>query len=74
MSTGRQKFSDDFAPRALVRRIDALRQLLEARTQLVDLLTRMDGKAGAEGLIAKMLKDPVWLETLASDGPPVGGT
>ncbi|TDN61509.1 type VI secretion system contractile sheath small subunit [Paraburkholderia sp. BL10I2N1] len=65
---------DDFAPGALVRRIDALRQLLEARTQLVGLLTRMDGKAGAEELIARMLKDPAWLKTLASDGPPAGST
>jgi type VI secretion system protein ImpB len=65
---------DDFAPGALARKIDALRQLVEARTQLADLLARMDGKAGAEELIAKLLNDPAWLKTLASDSPPVGST
>ena len=36
----------------------ALNQLLEARTQLANLLTYMDGKTGAEEIIMKAIKDP----------------
>jgi type VI secretion system protein ImpB len=43
-----------------------LNQLLEARTQLSNLLSYMDGKTGAEELIAKVLSDPALLTTLAA--------
>src|SRR3984957_9906251 len=46
---------DDFAPEAIARRVSGLDKLLEARTQLSNLLTYMDGKTGAEDLIAKLL-------------------
>src|SRR3569623_437709 len=49
---------DDFSPAAVARKVDALNKLLETRTQLANLLTYMDGKAGAEDLIAKVLNDP----------------
>src|SRR3954471_3427666 len=39
---------DDFSPAAVARKVDGLRQLLEARQQLANLLTYMDGKTGAE--------------------------
>ena len=42
---------DDFSPAAVARKVDALRKLLEARQQLANLLTYMDGKTGAEQLI-----------------------
>ena len=45
---------------------EPLRKLLEARTQLSNLLTYMDGKAKAEDLIAKVLQDPTMLQALAS--------
>ena len=45
---------DDFSPAAVARKVDALNKLLEARTQLSNLITYMDGKAGAEELIAKV--------------------
>jgi type VI secretion system protein ImpB len=57
---------DDFSPAAVARKVDSLNKLLEARTQLANLITYMDGKAGAEELIAKILRDPALLQALAS--------
>lgn len=57
---------DDFSPAAVARKVEPLRKLLEARTQLSNLLTYMDGKAKAEDLIAKALQDPTMLQALAS--------
>src|SRR3954454_24159469 len=37
----------DFSPAAVARKVPALAQLLEARTQLANLITYMDGKTGA---------------------------
>ncbi len=61
---------DDFSPAAVARKVGALRQLLDARTQLSNLLTYMDGKSGAEELIAKALNDPTLLQSLASSPKP----
>jgi type VI secretion system protein ImpB len=57
---------DDFSPAAVARKVDALNKLLEARTQLSNLVTYMDGKTGAEELIAKVMEDPALLKTLAA--------
>jgi type VI secretion system protein ImpB len=57
---------DDFSPAAVARKVDALNQLLTARSQLANLVTYMDGKSGAEELVAKLLNDPALLKTLAS--------
>lgn len=57
---------DDFSPAAVARKVDALNRLLEARTQLANLVTYMDGKTGAEELIARVLEDPALLQTLAA--------
>ncbi|MBZ6384285.1 MULTISPECIES: type VI secretion system contractile sheath small subunit [Pantoea] len=57
---------DDFLPDAIVRRVEPLNQLLEARTQLSNLLSYMDGKNGAEALIADVLKNPHLLDALAA--------
>jgi type VI secretion system protein ImpB len=61
---------DDFSPAAVARKVDALNKLLEARTQLSNLITYMDGKAGAEDLIAKVLNDPALLQSLAAQAKP----
>ncbi|QXI38768.1 MULTISPECIES: type VI secretion system contractile sheath small subunit [Pseudomonas] len=61
---------DDFSPAAVARKVDALNQLLEARTQLANLLTYMDGKTGAEDIILKAIKDPALLQALASAPKP----
>lgn len=58
---------DDFSPEAIARKVEPLRKLLEARSQLAGLITAMDGKDGAEQLIAKTLNDPQLLESLASE-------
>ena len=61
---------DDFSPAAIAKKIEPLAKLLEARTQLSNLVTYMDGKAGAEKLISKALQDPALLQTLASAPKP----
>lgn len=61
---------EDFSPAAVARKVDALNKLLEARTQLANLITYMDGKAGAEELIAKALNDPALLKSLAAEAAP----
>ena len=63
---------DDFSPAAVARKVDALSKLLEARTQLANLLTYMDGKTGAEEIIMKAIKDPALLQALASAPKPAG--
>ena len=57
---------DDFSPDAVAKKVDSLNKLLEARTQLANLLSYMDGKSGAEDLIAKVLADPVLMKALSS--------
>jgi type VI secretion system protein ImpB len=61
---------DDFTPAAIARKVEPLRKLLEARSQLSNLLTYMDGKTGAEELIAKLLADPALLQALGSAPKP----
>ena len=61
---------DDFSPAAVARKVDSLNKLLEARTQLSNLVTYMDGKTGAEELIAKTINDPALLQSLVSAPNP----
>jgi type VI secretion system protein ImpB len=61
---------DDFSPAAIARKVEPLRKLLEARSQLSSLLSYMDGKDGAEALISKVLADPDLLKSLASAPKP----
>ena len=61
---------DDFSPAAVAKKVDALNKLLEARTQLSNLVTYMDGKGGAEDLLAKVLENPELLKTLAASKKP----
>jgi type VI secretion system protein ImpB len=62
---------DDFSPAAVARQVDALNQLLQARTQLSNLQTYMDGKSGAEGLVHQLLRDPNLMQSLAVLPKPV---
>lgn len=61
---------DDFSPAAIAAKVVSLRPLLEAHTQLSNLMAYMDGKAGAEALIEKILADPALLSAVsaAADG------
>lgn len=61
---------DDFSPAAVARKVDALKQLLDARTQLSNLQTYMDGKSGAEGLVRNLLADPALMKALATTPKP----
>lgn len=63
---------DDFSPAAVARKVDSLNKMLTARTQLSNLLTYMDGKGGAEELVAKALNDPSLLQALSSAPKPEG--
>ena len=65
---------DDFSPAAIAGKVDALNKLLEARKQLANLITYMDGKSGAEELVSKLLQDPALLKTLAASKNPQGET
>ena len=65
---------DDFSPAAIARKLEPLAKLLESRQQLSNLLTYMDGKSGAEDLIARVLKDPALLQSLASAPKPESTT
>ena len=61
---------DDFSPAAVAQKVDALNKLLQARQQLSNLVTYMDGKTGAEELIAKVLQDPALMQALAASRKP----
>lgn len=49
---------ESFEPAQVVNRIPELSTLLEARNQLKELLTYMDGKVAAEEIVERLLKDP----------------
>jgi type VI secretion system protein ImpB len=60
----------DFSPGAIARKVEPLKKLLEARTQLANLITYMDGKSGAEDLVARLLRDPELMKSLAAAPKP----
>ena len=57
---------DDFSPDAVAKKVESLNTLLEARNQLNNLVTYMDGKTGAEELIANAINDPALLKSLVA--------
>ena len=61
---------DDFSPAAVARKVGALDKLLQARTQLANLVTYMDGKTKAEELISKAINDPTLLQSLVGAPKP----
>lgn len=46
---------DDFSPAAVARKIEPLRQLLDARNELANLLAHIDGKPNAESFVAEQV-------------------
>ena len=52
---------EDFSPSAIAAKIAPLKALLDARTELSNLMAYMDGKSGAEALIEKILANPALL-------------
>lgn len=61
---------DDFSPAAIARKVEPLAKLLEARNELSNLMTYMDGKPGAEELMAKAISNPELLKSLAAAPAP----
>jgi type VI secretion system protein ImpB len=61
---------DDFSPAAIAKKVEPLRKLLEARQQLSNLITYMDGKTGAEQLVERIMGDPELLKSLAAQAKP----
>lgn len=56
---------EDFTPAKVAAKVDSLKKLMDARNQLSALLTYMDGKAGAEELLAKVMQNPDLLKSIA---------
>ncbi|EEE02858.1 type VI secretion system contractile sheath small subunit [Burkholderia multivorans] len=61
---------EGFSPAAIADKVEPLRRLLQARTQLANLQTYMDGKSGAEALVTQLLQDPALLKSLAAAPRP----
>jgi type VI secretion system protein ImpB len=60
---------EDFSPASVAKQVPALAQLLEARTQLANLMRYMDGKAAAESQLKKLLNDPGLMAALRDKAP-----
>ena len=63
---------DDFSPAAVARQVEPLRKLLEAREELANLMSYMDGKPDAEELISATMNNPELLKSLAAAPAPDG--
>lgn len=57
---------DDFSPDKVAEKVAGLKEILEARKELSNLLSYMDGKVGAEELVGKLLEDPALLKALSA--------
>ena len=64
----------DFSPEAIAAKTEGLAPLLAARKQLADLMTYMDGKAGAETLIEQLLASPARMAAVSGSGGEAGDT
>lgn len=61
------KSIDSFHPRQLVEQIEPLRQLLESRQRLVDLLAKLDGNDALAELLRAALADRARLQALEAE-------
>ncbi len=59
---------EDFRPDNIARQVPSLNRLLEAREKLSALLTYMDGKAGAEELVSRIVQDRPLLAQIDKKG------
>jgi type VI secretion system protein ImpB len=60
----------DFSPDAIAKKVEPLRKLLEARTQLANLASFMDGKDDAETLVQGLLGNEALLKSLMESAAP----
>jgi len=58
---------EDFEPEQVARQVPALRELLEMRTQLSDLLGKLEGNDKLEELLTEVLQNSETAQSLASD-------
>ncbi len=58
---------DDFEPEQVVRQVEPLRQLLEARERLSNLLNKMDGNDKLESLLQDVISNTDALKTLSGE-------
>jgi type VI secretion system protein ImpB len=61
---------DDFSPAAIARKVEPLKKLLEARTQLANLASYMDGKDDAEQVLQGLLGNKELLKSLMESAAP----
>lgn len=64
---------NDFDPGELAKQVPAMRALLEARTQLANLQRYMNGKAGAQDMLNKLLSDEKLMALLQQKSNPDAG-
>lgn len=55
---------DDFHPTALAKQVPQLKQLLEMRQRLIDLITKLDGNDELQAVLQKLLQDPAQLQAV----------
>ena len=60
----------DFSPDAIAKKVEPLRKLLEARTQLSNLASFMDGKDDAETVLQGLLGNEALLKSLMESAAP----
>lgn len=60
----------DFAPDAIAKKVEPLRKLLEARTELSNLASYMDGKDDAEAVLQGLLGNEALLKSLMDSAAP----
>ena len=60
----------DFSPDAIAQKVEPLRKLLEARTQLTNLTSFMDGKDDAETVLQGLLENQALLKSLMESAAP----
>lgn len=67
------KSIDDFAPAAVAGQVPALKNLMETRNKLGDLIAKADRSSDLEGLLEDALQDPNALKKLSSELGLEGG-
>lgn len=61
---------NDFSPDAIAKKVEPLRKLLEARDQLSNLTSFMDGKDDAETVLQGLLENQALLKSLMESAAP----
>jgi type VI secretion system protein ImpB len=65
---------EDFTPEELVKQVEPLRKLIEARNRLTDLVSKMDGNDKLESLLQDVVNDTDALKKLSAETGRSGGT